>query len=72
MFAVPLFAHIIVPKTGLSRVRTGNGTSCSRITAAAPGTTLEYAASAFNGWQAVKIGSQVGWVSGEYCGITSE
>ena len=29
-------------------------------------------ASAFNGWQAVKIGSQVGWVSGEYSEITTE
>ena len=43
----------------------------SRITAAAPGKTLEYVASAFNGWQAVKIGSQVGWVSGEYSEITT-
>ena len=50
----------------------GNGTSYSRITAVAPGTTLEYVASAFNGWQAVKIGSQVGWVSGEYSEIISE
>ena len=32
----------------------------------------EYVASAFNGWQAVKIGSQVGWVSGEYSEITTE
>jgi uncharacterized protein YraI len=53
-------------------IRTGNGTSYSRITAVAPGTTLEYVASAFNGWQAVKIGSQVGWVSGEFSEITSE
>ena len=50
----------------------GNGTSYSRITAVAPGTTLEYVASAFNGWQAVKIGSQVGWVSGEFSEITTE
>ena len=57
---------------GNVNIRTGNGTSYSRITAVAPGTTLEYVASAFNGWQAVKIGSQVGWVSGEYCEITSE
>jgi hypothetical protein len=35
-------------------------------------TALEYVASAFNGWQAVKIGSQVGWVSGEYSEITTE
>ena len=53
-------------------IRTGNGTSYSRITAVAPGTTLEYVASAFNGWQAVKIGSQIGWVSGEFSEITTE
>ena len=57
---------------GKVNIRTDNGTSYSRITAVAPGTTLEYVASAFNGWQAVKIGSQVGWVSGEYSEITTE
>ena len=57
---------------GKVNIRTGNGTSYSRITAVAPETTLEYVASAFNGWQAVKIGSQVGWVSGEYSEIVTE
>ena len=38
---------------GKVNIRTGNGTSYTRITAVAPGTTLEYVASAFNGWQAV-------------------
>ena len=57
---------------GNINIRTGNGTSYSRITAVAPGTTLEYVASAFNSWQAVKTGSQVGWVSGEYSEITTE
>ena len=47
------------------------GKNGSRITAAEPGKTLEYVASALNGWQAVKIGSQVGWVSGEYREITT-
>ena len=63
---------LIKSSGGKVNIRTGNGTSYSRITAVAPGTTLEYVASAFNGWQAVKIGSQVGWVSGEYSEITSE
>ena len=62
----------IKSSSGRVNIRTGNGTSYSRITAVAPGTTLEYVASAFNGWQAVKIGSQVGWVSGEYSVITTE
>lgn len=63
---------LIKSSGGKVNIRTGNGTSYSRITAVAPGTTLEYVASAFNGWQAVKIGSQVGWVSGEFSEITSE
>ncbi len=33
---------------------------------------MPFIASAFNGWKAVKIGSQVGWVSGEFSEITSE
>lgn len=57
---------------GKVNIRTGNGTSYNRITAVAPGTTLEYVATAFNGWHAVKIGSRVGWVSGEYSEITTE
>ena len=63
---------LIKSSGGKVNIRTGNGTSYNRITAVAPGTTLEYVASAFNGWQAVKIGSQVGWVSGEYSEITTE
>ena len=36
------------------------------ITAVKDGTNLEWIATAANGWHAVKIGSQVGWVSGKY------
>ena len=50
-------------------VRTGNGTSFGRIAAVAPGTTYEYVATAGNGWNAVVIGSRVGWVSGKYSRI---
>ena len=65
--------RVLIKSSGRKvNIRTGNGTSYSRITAVAPGTTLEYVASAFNGWQAVKIGSQVGWVSGEFSEITTE
>ena len=63
---------LIKSSGGKVNIRTGNGTSYSRITAVAPGTTLEYVASAFNCWQAVKIGNQVGWVSGAYSEITTE
>ena len=62
---------LIESSGGKVNIRAGNGTSYSRMTAVAPGTTLEYVASTFNGWQAVKIGSQVGWVSGEYSEITT-
>ena len=57
---------------GKVNIRTGNGTSYSRITAVAPGTVLEYVATAVNGWHAVKVGGQVGWVSGEYSEKTTE
>lgn len=33
------------------------------------GTELEWIATAQNGWHAVKVGSQVGWVSGKYSEI---
>ena len=62
---------LIKSSGGKVNIRKGNGTCYIRITAVAPGTTLEYVASAFNGWQAVKIGSQVGWISGEYSEIVT-
>lgn len=62
---------LIKSSGGKVNIRTGNGTSYSRITSVAPGTMLEYVASSFNGWQAVKIADQVGWISGEYCEIVT-
>ncbi len=50
----------------------GNGTEYSRITAVPDGTECEWIATAQNGWHAVKIGSQVGWVSGKYSKITTD
>ena len=46
-------------------VRCGNGSGFERITEVSPGTRLQYIASSVNGWQAVLIGSQVGWVEGK-------
>ena len=60
---------VIVSGGGKVNVRTGNGTSFGRIAAVAPGTTYEYVATAANGWNAVVIGSRVGWVSGKYSRI---
>ena len=45
---------------GTVNIRAGNGTDYARITAVPDGTVLERVATAVNGWQAVKIGSQVG------------
>ena len=50
----------------------GNGTEYSRITSVPDGTECEWIATAQNGWHAVKIGSQVGWVSGKYSKITTD
>ena len=60
---------VIVSGSGEVNVRTGNGTSFGRIVAVTPGTTYEYVATAANGWNAVVIGSKVGWVSGKYSRI---
>lgn len=63
---------IIVCNNGTVNIRTGNGTEYSRITAVPDGTECEWIATAQNGWHAVKIGGQVGWVSGKYSKITAE
>ena len=64
--------RVIISSTGGKvNIRCGNGTGYSRISAVAPGTVLEYIATAQNGWQAVKIGNQVGWVSGEFSQLES-
>ena len=60
---------IIVSDGGKVNVRTGNGMNFGRIAAVAPGMTYEYVATATNGWNAVVIGSKVGWVSGKYSRI---
>ena len=56
----------IVCTSGSVNIRTGNGTQYSRITAAKDGATFEWVATAENGWHAVVVNGQVGWVSGNY------
>ena len=57
----------IVAKNGSTvNIRVGNSTAYARITAVAPGTKLPYIATAINGWMAVVVGAQIGWVSGKY------
>ena len=57
---------VVVSEGGRVNIRRGHGTGYARISQVNPGTTYEYVATAANGWNAVVIGSQVGWVSGEY------
>ena len=59
----------IVCDNGTVNIRQGNGTDYGRITAVPDGTMLEHIATAQNGWHAVKVGGQVGWVSGKYSEI---
>lgn len=54
---------------GKVNIRCGNGTDYKRITTVAVGTVFDYVATAANGWNAVVVGSQVGWVSGKYSRI---
>ena len=62
----------ITSSGGKVNVRMGNGLQYARITQAAPSTAFDYVATADNGWHAVKLTSQVGWVSGDYSEIATE
>ena len=57
---------VIISEGGKVNIRKGNSTAFGVITAVAPGTTLDYVATAGNGWNAVVVSGQVGWVSGKY------
>lgn len=57
---------VIVSDGGKVNIRVGNSAGYTRITTVAPGTTFEYIATAPNGWHAIAVGAQVGWVSGQY------
>lgn len=60
----------IVTKNGSTvNVRVGNGTEYKVIKEVKTGEVLSCIATAGNGWNAVKVGTQVGWVSGEYSRI---
>lgn len=56
----------IVSKGGRVNIRAGNGTQYAKITAVGPGNRYPYVATAVNGWHAIEISGQIGWVSGEY------
>ena len=58
--------EIVTKNGGTVNVRVGNGTEYEIIQEVETGEVLEYIATAGNGWNAVKVSTQVGWVSGEY------
>ena len=62
----PCLLYTSVSEGGKVNIRVGNGTQYGRITQLAPGTTLDYVATAQNDWNAVVVNARVGWVSGEY------
>ena len=56
-----------VEVTGLNvNIRKGNGTQYGRIVILPYGTKLPYVATADNGWFAVVVNEQVGWISGNF------
>ena len=56
----------IVCNNGSVNIRVGNDTKYGRITSVKDGTTFEWIATAENGWHAVVVNAQIGWVSGKY------
>lgn len=56
----------IVCSGGSVNIRVGNDTRYSRITSAKDGAAFDWVATAENGWHAVVVNGQVGWVSGKY------
>lgn len=67
----PVLTTVVILSTedGSVNVRAGNGTQYAILHSAKAGNTLNYVATAANGWNAVEIGGQVGWVSGRYSKI---
>lgn len=55
-----------VCNNGSVNIRKGNDTKYSRITAVKDGTSFKWVATAENGWHAIVVNGQVGWVSGKY------
>ena len=57
---------VSVCSSGTVNIRKGNSTAFSRITAVKNGTVFGYIATAANGWHAVLLENEIGWVSGNY------
>ena len=56
----------IVCGSGSVNIRVGNDTKYGRITSVKNGATFECIATAENGWHAIVVNAQIGWVSGKY------
>ena len=69
LYGNPRCTKVIIYDNGTVIIRQGNGTDYARITAVPDGTVFEHVATAGNGWHAVIVGSQVGWISGKYSAI---
>lgn len=51
-------------------IRVGNDTSYKRIMLTNKGKTYPWVATAENGWHAIKLSDQIGWISGEFSKIS--
>lgn len=65
--ATPEMKKVIITASGDGvDIRAGNSEQYSLITTAQNGTSYDWVATAENGWHAVALENQVGWVSGEF------
>lgn len=60
---------VILSPANAANIRAGNGESYNQVGIARDGSDYEWVATAENGWCAIALENQVGWVSGEVCKI---
>ena len=60
---------VIACGSGAVNIRLGNGTQYGCIASAKNGAAFPWVATASNGWHAVALGEQVGWVSGRFSSV---
>lgn len=61
-----------VRMTANVNIRYGNGTEYARLATVGKGSEFEYVGIAVNGWYAIKFGSQIMWVSGDYSEVVEK
>ena len=62
----------VVRMTANVNIRYGNGTEYARLATVGKGSEFEYVGIAVNGWYAIKFGSQIMWVSGDYSEVVEK